>query len=52
MDLAKQISRMLSIKDQAIHSDDSVAEPNYCPICYNNEIVAAPAPIGDDILTW
>lgn len=42
---------MLSVKDQAIHSDDGSSEPNYCPICYSNEIVAAPAPI-DDMLTW
>jgi hypothetical protein len=51
MDLARALSRKLSIREDRIESDhEDKEQPNYCPICYTNEIVPSPNPLNQ--ITW
>jgi len=46
--LARAISQKLDIGQR---NSSNEAEPTYCAICYTNEIIPSPDPIGEDTVT-
>ena len=53
MDLTKKLSRKFTMREaSASEGEADGPEPAYCPICYTNEIIEAPNPIGEEKMTW